>query len=159
VDGITIVVALLMLLGLAGALLPFLPGTPLILAGALLHAIATDFDPLGPWRLAILALLALLSAALGWLGGAIGTRRFGGSRWAVVGALVGAVLGLFAAPVGLLVGPIAGAIVGELLHGARLAQSVRSGLGALLGLVLGVVSHFVVAVIMVALFAWWTLHG
>src|SRR5205814_5274236 len=71
-DGVTLVVALLMLLGLAGALLPFLPGTPLILAGALVHAIATGFDPIGPWRLAILAVLALLSAALGWLGGAIG---------------------------------------------------------------------------------------
>lgn len=158
-DGIAVIVALLMLLGLAGALLPFLPGTPLILAGALVHAIATDFEPIGPWRLVILGVLALVSAALGWLGGAIGARRFGGSRWAVAGALVGAVLGLFAAPFGLLVGPAVGAIVGELLGGARPAQSVRSGLGTLLGIVLGAVSHFIIAVVMVALFAWWTIHG
>ena len=37
-------VACLLLAGLAGSVLPFLPGTPLIFLGALVHALATDFS-------------------------------------------------------------------------------------------------------------------
>jgi len=156
---VNVVVALLMLAGLAGAVVPVLPGTPLVLAGALLHAIATDFTPVGPGRLAILAALAVVGAGLGNLATAVGVRRAGGSRWALVGALVGAVLGLFAAPLGLVLGPLGGAIAGEILRTRRLRGSVRAGLGALLGLLAGAVAHVAVAFVMVALFAWWAWRG
>lgn len=156
---VNILVALLMLAGLAGAVVPVLPGTPLILAGALLHAIATDFTPVGLGRLAILAALAVVGAVLGNLATAVGVQRAGGSRWAIVGALVGAVLGLFAAPLGLVLGPLVGAIAGEILRTRRLRGSVRAGLGALLGLLAGAVAHVAVAFVMVALFAWWTWRG
>ena len=156
---VTVVVALLMLAGLAGAVLPVLPGTPLIVAGALLHAVATDFTPIGPGRLAILAALAVVGAGLGQAAAAVGVRRAGGSHWAVAGALAGAVLGLFAAPVGLLLGPLLGAIAGEVLRTRRLRGSVRAGLGALVGMVLGAVAHVAVAFVMVALFAWWVRQG
>jgi uncharacterized protein len=159
VSGVDVVVALMMLIGLVGALLPFVPGTLLILGGALVHAIATGFTPIGPGRLVILAVLALVSSALGWIGGAVGARRVGGSRWAVLGALVGGVLGLAVPPVGLLVGPVVGAVAGEMLRGTAPAQSVRSGLGTLLGVIMGIVSHFIVALVMVGLFAWWVIRG
>ena len=74
--------------------MPALPGTPLILAGMLLHAIATGFTPIGYGRLAILAVLAIVGAVLGHVAAVAGVRRAGGSGWAVAGALVGAVLGL-----------------------------------------------------------------
>ena len=92
---VEIVVALLMVVGLVGAALPLVPGTPLILAGAVIYAVATDFTPVGVGRLALLAALALLSAALAAVGGVIGSRRAGGSRRAAIGALAGLVVGLF----------------------------------------------------------------
>jgi hypothetical protein len=84
-----VLVALLLLAGLAGSVLPLLPGTPLILAGALLHALVTGFEPIGAGRLLVLAGLTALASILDYAAGAAGARRFGGSRWAVVGALCG----------------------------------------------------------------------
>jgi uncharacterized protein YqgC (DUF456 family) len=154
-----VIVALLMLAGLAGAVVPMLPGTPLVFAGALLYAIASDFTPVGAGRLAILAALGIAGWALEHVAGALGARRAGGSRAAVVGALVGAVVGLAFAPIGLLLGPIAGAIGGELLSGRDPAGSVRTGIGTALGVLGGVVAHFAFALTMVALFVWWVWRG
>ena len=155
-SGIDIAVWIAMLVGLAGTLLPFVPGTPLIFAGALVHAIATGFDPIGPWRLAILGLLAVAALALHHVASALGARRYGGGRWAVAGALLGGVIGLFFGLPGLILGPVLGATVAEVLRGQRLEASVRSGAGALMGLAAGIVASFTLGLIMVGLFGWWT---
>ena len=156
---VEIVVVLLMLAGLIGAALPMLPGTPLILAGAVVYAIATDFTPVGVGRLVVLALLAITGVVLGHVASVLGVRGAGGSRWAMVGALVGALVGLMVPPVGLLLGPLLGAVGAELARTHRLANSVRAGVGAVVGLVAGIVAHITLAVTMVALFAWWVWHG
>jgi uncharacterized protein YqgC (DUF456 family) len=134
---VDVVVAILMVAGVIGAIVPYLPGAPLILAGALLYAIATDFMPIGAGRLAILAAVGVLAWALEHVAGVVGARSAGGGRAAVVGAMVGMVLGVMVAPVGLLLGPIVGAIAGELLAGRAPGPSVRSGIGAALGVLTG----------------------
>jgi len=156
---VDVVVAILMLAGLVGAIVPFVPGAPLIFAGALLHAIATDFTPIGVGRLAILAAIGVLAWALEHVAGVVGARSAGGSRAAVIGAMLGMVAGVVVAPVGLLLGPIVGAIAGELLAGRAPGPSVRSGLGAALGVLTGVVAHFALALVMIALFVWWVWRG
>jgi hypothetical protein len=156
---VEILVVLLMLAGLIGAALPVLPGTPLILAGALVYAIATDFTPVGVGRLVVLGLLATVGLVLAHVASALGVRGAGGSRWAMVGALAGAIVGLAMPPAGLLLGPLLGAIAVELARTHRLADSVRAGVGAVVGLVAGVVAHIAVAFTMVALFAWWVWRG
>ena len=95
-------VAVLFIAGLAGSVLPALPGGVLILAGAVVYAMATGFDPIGPGRLAILALMMAVAYGLDYAAGALGVRRFGGSGWAVAGAVVGALVGLFFGLPGLL---------------------------------------------------------
>jgi uncharacterized protein len=152
---VNIVVAILMIAGLVGAVVPFLPGAPLIFAGALLYALTTDFTPVGAGRLAILAVLGVLAWALEHLAGVVGARRAGGGRAAVVGAMVGMVVGVMVAPIGLLLGPIVGAVAGELLTGRAPGASVRTGVGAALGVLTGVVAHFTLALVMIGLFVWW----
>jgi uncharacterized protein YqgC (DUF456 family) len=152
-------VGLLMAAGLAGSLLPFVPGPPLIFAGALVYAFATGWTPIGIGRLAILGTLTVLAYGLGHVAAGLGAKRFGGSWWAVVGALVGAVIGVFAGPLGLLFGPVIGAIAGEFLHSGDLEESTRSGLGALVGMAAGIVATLGVAIVMVALFLWWAWRG
>ena len=154
-----VLVIVLMAVGLVGAALPVVPGTPLILAGALLYAVATDFTPVGLGRLAVLAALAVLGAIVGALAGSVGARRAGGSPRAAVGAVLGLVVGLFTAPIGLVAGPVAGAILGELSHARPLGASIRAGLGTLIGLVVGAVAHVAVAATMIALFTWWVWRG
>jgi uncharacterized protein YqgC (DUF456 family) len=138
-----------------GSVVPWLPGPLFILAGAVIWGFATGFAEIGIGRLAILAALALLTFLLDFAVGAVGARRYGGSRWGVVGALVGAVVGLFFGPVGLLIGPVVGAVAGELLRGADVEVGVRSGLGALVGLLAGIVADFTIALVMIGLFLWW----
>lgn len=157
--GVHVVVGLLFAAGLAGSVLPILPGPPLIFAGALIYAYATDWIPIGAGRLVILGVLAILAYLLSHLAAALGAKRFGGSWWAVAGALVGAVLGVFLGPFGLLFGPVLGAIAGEFLRGGDLEESARSGIGALVGLAAGIAANLGLAVVMVGLFLWWIWRG
>jgi uncharacterized protein len=149
------VVGVLFVVGLVGSLIPWVPGPLFILGGAVLWAFATEFAEIGVGRLAILTGLALLTFLLNFVAGAAGARRYGGSRWGVIGAVVGAVVGLFFGPFGLLICPVAGAVTGELLHGADLEGSVRSGFGAAVGLLAGILADFVISLVMVGLFLWW----
>ena len=157
--GADVVVAILLLAGLVGSVVPFLPGTPLILLAALVHAFATGFSPIGPGRLAILAGLTVLAQLLDYLAGAVGAKKFGGSGWAVAGALVGGIVGFFFGPLGLLLGPVLGAVVGELLKQGDLSHSLKAGLGTLIGMLLGTAARFTLAVTMVGLFLWWLWRG
>lgn len=152
------VVAALMALGLAGTIVPGLPGAVLVLAGAVLHAVATGFDPIGIGRLAILAALAVLAWAAGNPLLVAGARR-GASRWALGGAIAGGLVGLFLGPLGVVLGPAVGAIAGELAHTKDLRRSVRSGVETLVTVLVGGVAALAVAVTMVALFAWWVWRG
>ena len=154
-----LVVGALLLLGLAGTVVPFLPGTPLIFLGALVHAFAADWTPIGFSRLAILAALSAVGYVLHYVAGALGTRRVGGSAWAFVGALAGGIVGLFFGLPGLLLGPPLGAISGELLKSGDVRTSIKTGLAAFLGMVAGAVANFAIGVTMIGLFLWWVARG
>jgi uncharacterized protein YqgC (DUF456 family) len=156
---LAVVVGLLFLAGLVGSIVPWMPGPLFVLAGAALWAFATRFETLGWGRLAILTALAALSAVLGVLAAGLGARRYGASRWGVVGAILGAVVGLFLGPLGLILGGVAGAAAGELLRGADLAGSVRSGFGTLIGLLVGLAADLGVSLTMIGLFLVWIWRG
>lgn len=148
-------VALLMIAGLVGSLLPVMPGTVLILAGAAVHAVATGFDPLGPGRLTILALLTVLAYALDYLAGALGVKRFGGSGWAVAGAVAGALVGMFLGLPGLLLGPLLGALGAEYLYTRQLNTSARAAFGTVVGLLVGAVAKIGLGLTMIGLVLFW----
>jgi len=142
-----------------GSVLPFVPGTPLIFLGALIYALATGFEVVGPWHLVALGLLVALTYVLDYAAGALGARRLGGGRWAALGALVGGIAGIFFGLVWILVGPVVGAIAFELVYRKQVSAGLKSGAGAVVGMVLGGVAKFSLAVVMVGLFAFWTLKG
>ena len=154
-----LVVGALLMLGLIGTVAPFLPGTPLIVLGALVYAYATDWMPVGLGRLAILATLSVLGYVLHYLASALGARGGGGSAWAFVGALAGGIVGLFFGFPGLVLGPPLGAIAGEVLKSGDLRMSIRTGLGAFLGMIAGAVANLAIGVTMIALFLWWVARG
>jgi uncharacterized protein YqgC (DUF456 family) len=145
--------ALLAAVGLAGIVVPALPGLPLVFAGMLLAAWAGGFDEIGVWVVVLLGLLTLLSLAVDFWATAHGARRVGASRKAVAGAVLGTFAGLFFFPVGLLLGPFAGALIGELLHGREWRQAARVGFGTWLGIVLAVVLKLGLAFAMIGIFA------
>lgn len=143
----------LVVAGLAGVVLPALPGVPLLFAGLVVAAWAEGFAHVGEATIAVLAALALLAWVADFLAGALGAKRFGASRSAVVGAALGTLAGLFLGLPGVLLGPFVGAVLGELLARRDLAQAGRAGFGAWLGLLLGVAAKLSLSFAMIGVFA------
>jgi uncharacterized protein YqgC (DUF456 family) len=144
---------MLVVIGIAGVILPALPGLPLVFAGMLLAAWASDFDKIGWVTLVVLGLLTLLSVAVDFFATMVGAKRVGASRKALIGAVLGTFLGLFFGPIGLFAGPFVGALLGELWHGRELDQAAKVGLGTWLGILLGTVLKLGLAFAMLGLFA------
>jgi len=151
------VAVVLILIGLAGVVLPALPGLPLMFAGMLLAAWAGDFRQVGWIVLVVLGLLTVLSLVVDFLATVIGARRVGASGKALIGAALGTVVGLFFGIIGLFAGPFIGALAGELWHGRQLGRAAQVGLGTWLGIVVGTVLKLGLAFAMLGLFvlAWW----
>lgn len=143
---------LLILTGLAGLLLPMLPGAPILLGGLVLGAWIDDFAYVGPWTLAALAIMAALTYVLDFVASALGARRFGASTRALVGATAGAVVGIFFGLPGILLGPFIGAVAGELSARRTLHAAGRAGLGATLGLAIAMAGKLALGFMMVGLF-------
>lgn len=148
----------LVLVGLAGTVLPALPGLPLVFAGMLLAAWAGDFQQIGVATVVVLGILTVLSLAIDFWATAVGAKRVGASRKAIVGAVLGTVAGIFFGPIGIFAGPFIGALAGELLHRRGLGQqdigqAAKVGFGTWLGIVFGVVLKLTLAFAMLGLFA------
>lgn len=145
--------ALLVLVGIAGIILPALPGIPLVFAGLLLAAWADGFAHVGWLPLAVLGLLTLLSFAVDILATVVGAQRVGASRKALWGTFIGSIAGVFFMPIGLFVGPLAGALLGEYWHTRELGRSTKVGLATWLGILLGFALKLALVTAMLGLFA------
>lgn len=148
-----VLAGLLILVGLAGVVLPALPGLPLVFAGMLLAAWVDQFQTVGPVPLVILGLLTAVSFLVDFWATAHGARRVGASKMAIVGAVLGTFAGLFFAPVGLFVGPFVGAMLGELGHARELRRAMKVGFGTWLGIVVAIVLKVGLAFAMLGIFA------
>lgn len=137
--------------GLAGLVLPVLPGAPLMLGGVLLLAWAGHFAVIGWGTIAAAAALTALMLAVDWVAGALGAKAFGASRWAMWGALAGALVGLFFGIPGILLGPVVGAIAFELWKDPDLPRAAKAGFGVLVGFLLGSAVKVTLGVILVGL--------
>jgi len=143
----------LVLVGIAGVILPALPGIPLVFAGLLLAASADDFVHVGWLPLTVLGLLTLLSFAVDILATVVGAQRVGASRKALWGTFLGSIVGVFFMPIGLFVGPLAGALLGEYWHTRELGRSTKVGLATWLGILLGFALKLALVIAMLGLFA------
>lgn len=139
--------ALALALGVAGVVLPVLPGSLLLAAGALLVAWAEDFTRVSGWTVALVAVLSLALWGLDVVASALGAKVSGASRWAALGASLGLVVGVLTlGPIGLLVGPAVGAIALEYWKDPDWRRASRAGAGAFVGFLVGSVVKVAVAV-------------
>ena len=150
--GLWILAVVLVVAGIAGLALPALPGAPLLFCGLVAAAWAEDFTYVGTGTIITLAVLALLTYPVDLLAGAFGAKKFGASKRAMAGAAIGAVIGIFFGIAGILLGPFIGALVGELSQRSQLKAAGLSGIGAMLGFVLGAAAKFAIGFTMVGLF-------
>jgi uncharacterized protein YqgC (DUF456 family) len=142
----------LILVGLAGIVLPALPGTLFVLAGIVLGAWIDDFTRVGWVAVTAVAILAVLAWLMDYVAALLGARRAGASREALWGAAIGTVAGIFMGLVGVLFMPLVGAFIGEYIARRSHGQAVRVGVATWLGLLAGMLAKFVLAFMMIGIF-------
>jgi hypothetical protein len=145
--------ALLVLGGIAGSVLPALPGVTMVFAGLVLAAWADDFTRVGVFTLVLLGLLTIASFAIDFAATALGAKRVGATRLAVVGAALGTLAGLFLGIPGLILGPFVGAVAGELLSHGQVQQATRAGIATWVGLLFGTLAKLALVFTMLGVFA------
>lgn len=148
-----VLAVVLVCVGIAGSVLPALPGVPLVFAGLLLAAWAGDFQQVGWITLLVLGLLTAFSFVIDLMATALGAQRVGATKLAVVGAALGTLGGLFLGLPGLVLGPFVGAVAGELLSHGKMQQATRAGVATWIGLLFGTLAKLALVFTMLGVFA------
>lgn len=142
----------LIALGLAGIVLPALPGTLFVLAGIVLGAWIDDFTRIGWFAVGAVTVLAILAWALDFAAGLLGAQRVGASKQALWGAAIGTVVGVFTGFIGVLFMPLVGAAIGEYMARREHGRALHVGIATWIGLMVGMLAKFVLAFVMIGIF-------
>ena len=135
---VMIIGGLLIILGIAGSVLPILPGPSLGLFGLLLLALVKHFSPpLTPTLIAIMAVLTFIATGLDYVTPIIGAKRYGATKWGIWGSVLGMVIGIFFSPFGMLLGAFIGAVAIEWLVQKERGKALKAGWGVFLGSLAG----------------------
>ena len=138
--------------GLAGIVLPVLPGTALVLAGMVLGAWADDFTRVGWVTISVLSVLALVAWALDYVAGLMGAKRAGASKLTLLGAALGTIAGIFMGLIGVFFMPLVGAAVGEYIAQRDERRAMHVGVATWLGIMLGMIAKIGIAFVMIGVF-------
>ena len=147
-----IVAVILIVVGVAGTVLPALPGTALVRAGIVLGAWLDDFTRVKWWVVAVQSVLAIVAWATDYFATILGAKKVGASKWALIGAALGTIVGLFMGFIGVLFMPFVGAVIGELIAQKSAKQAAKVGLATWLGLLIGTVVKLVLVFMMIGIF-------
>lgn len=153
-SALSIIAGILVLVGLAGTVIPGLPGLPLMWAGFLLQAWLTDFTGAGPIFLIVFGVVICVFYLMQVLIAPLTTKAFGGTKWGALGAMLGLLLAIpfSLSLVSIIFFPLIGAIVGELSNGQTRHQAFKSGIGAIVGLLFSTVVEFALGLTFTVLF-------
>ena len=146
-----VVGVLLIAVGLAGLLLPAVPGAPLIVAGSVLIAWADGFARVGWPALTTIALLGIAGMVLDQAAALLGARTAGASKWGVAGAFVGLLVGLPLGLPGIVLGPAVGATVFEYYKDPDMRRAATAGAGVFVGFLVGTALKYAFAMAMIGI--------
>ncbi|HEX6017936.1 MAG TPA: DUF456 family protein [Burkholderiaceae bacterium] len=142
----------LIVAGVAGTVLPALPGTLFVLGGIVLGAWIDDFTRVGWVSVTVVTVLAVLAWVLDYVAGLLGAQKAGASRLAIIGAVIGTVVGLFMGLIGVFFMPLVGAAIGEYIAQKDHARAAHVGIATWLGIMAGLVAKVVIAFMMIGVF-------
>ena len=129
--------AALILLGLAGSVLPALPGPPLSFIGLFIFALARHFSPpLTATLIVIMLIVTITVVVTDYLIPLIGAKRYGASRWGIYGSIGGMIIGAFFSPFGMILGAFIGAVLVEWFITRKERHALKAGWGIFVGSVL-----------------------
>src|SRR5262245_17334101 len=142
----------LIVAGVAGTVLPALPGTLFVLGGIVLAAWIDGFTRVGWPSVTVVSVLAVLAWVLDYVAGLLGAKKAGASKQAIIGAALGTVAGLFMGLIGVFFMPLVGAAVGEYIAQKDHARAAHVGIATWLGIMAGMVAKVVIAFMMIGVF-------
>ena len=142
--------SLCMILGIAGSILPVLPGPPLSFLGLILLHLTTKIDFSSKFLISW-GIITILVAILDYVIPIWGTKFFGGGKYGIWGSMAGLLLGLFFPPVGVIIGPFIGAVAGEIIAGNK-ENAFKAGFGSFIGFLTGTMVKLLVSLIMLYYF-------
>ncbi|MFA5941249.1 MAG: DUF456 domain-containing protein [Sinimarinibacterium sp.] len=138
--------------GLAGVVVPALPGVPMIFIGLWLAAWIDDYTRVGVVTLVALGVIVALAIVIDFAASALGAKRVGASQQAIWGSLLGSLVGLFFGLPGLVLGPFVGAVLGELSARRSLGQATNVGIATWMGLLFGTLAKLALSLAMLGIF-------
>ncbi|TAH00673.1 MAG: DUF456 domain-containing protein [Sphingobacteriales bacterium] len=143
---LVIIAIILTLAGLAGCVLPAIPGPPLNFIGLLLLQWA--WQPFSTITLVALGIITIIVLVLDYMIPVWGAKIFGATRYGIWGSIIGMLAGIFLTPIGMIMGLLLGAIIGDMLAGKKPLEALKSGAGTFLGTMAGMLVKLIVAGIM-----------
>ncbi len=151
---------IIMMVGLAGVILPVLPGIPLIFGAAVLYGILTGFEEVTLNLILVFAGLTLFGLIVDYLANYFSVKKMGGGRAGAIGAVIGLFIGIFfVGLIGIILLPFVFAVMFELIAGKSEGQALKAGLGSFLGLLFGGVLRFTIGCVMIGIFIWKVIWG
>ena len=146
-----IVAALCLIIGLAGCIIPVIPGPPIAFIGIILlqctsYAIS--------WPLFVsLAIIAIIVTIVDYLIPGLSTKKFGGSKAGSIGCFLGTIAGLFVfPPFGIIIMPLLGALAGEFINQTPAHDMFKAALGAFIGFLTGIAMKLGVCIAFIVIF-------
>ena len=147
-----IIAVLMVIIGIAGTVLPALPGVALVFAGILLAAWIDDFTVISGWTVGVLAALTAIGMVVDYAAQVMSAQRAGATPLGIAGAAVGTVVGIFTGLIGLLFMPLAGAAVGEFIAHRDMLRAGKVGVATWVGLLVGAVLKLAIVFTMTGIF-------
>ncbi|HVF65251.1 MAG TPA: DUF456 family protein [Casimicrobiaceae bacterium] len=148
-----ILAVLMIIVGVVGTVLPVIPGVALVFGGIALGAWVDGFTHIKGWTVGFLALMAIAGFATDYVAAALGARRAGASKLAIVGAAIGTLAGIFTGFIGLVFMPLVGAAVGQFLSERDMLRAGTVGIATWIGLLIGTVVKVAIVFTMIGIFA------
>ena len=147
-----IVAALLIMAGVAGAVLPALPGVPLIFVGMLLAAWINGFQFISVFTVVVMGILTVFAIVVDYVAATLSAKRAGASKQGMIGAVGGTIAGIFTGFWGLVFMPLAGAVIGELIAHKGMFRAGKVGAATWFGLIIAIAVKLAVTFTMVGVF-------
>ena len=140
-----------LLTGLAGCVIPVLPGPPISYLGILFLHFSKEYDYSLTTLLVLLALVIVVTV-LDYVIPMLGSKYLGAGKWGSAGSFIGTIIGLFFLPWGLIVGPFLGAFIGEKISGKGWHDAFVAGTGSLVGFLVGTLIKMLLCLYMIWIF-------
>ena len=147
-----IVAVLLILAGVAGAVLPALPGVPLIFVGMLLAAWINGFQFISVFTVVVMGILTVFAIVVDYVAATLSAKRAGASKQGMIGAVGGTIAGIFTGFWGLVFMPLVGAVIGELIAHKGMFRAGKVGAATWFRLIIAIAVKLAVTFTMVGIF-------